>query len=84
MAIVWEVRGIKAIDDNNFGIRIARVVDGTVQFTIDKIFPKSITQQEAKNQLVQLVRQHLAQAQADQVPFQTLDLSDFEQLVRAP
>ena len=78
MAIVWQLDGVRPVDPSTMRIRITEFIDGIQTAQFAKSFPKTATEEQVLTQLAQLVKQ---QRQADldaRVPFNSLDMSDFE------
>ena len=83
MVITWQLEEIKSIDPNTMGVRIIELVDGVEFDRFQKQFAKSLTAEQVLTQLAQLVKQRRQKDLDDQLPFISLDLSDFEARIAA-
>lgn len=82
MVTTWQLDGIRPIDPSTMRIRITEFVDAVQVKQYAKSFSKNTTKIEVLNQLALLVKQ-TRQADFDaRVPFNNLDMANFENRVQ--
>lgn len=82
MVTTWEVKKISSLDPNIMRIELNEVVDAVLFRSHSKDFPKIRTKNEVLSQFALFIKQFRQQELDNRVPFNTLDLSDFEDKVR--
>ncbi len=82
MVTTWQLRGIRSVDPATMEIGLIEYLDGVEVRRIAKTFNKSLTADQVFDQFALFVKQKRQQELYDRVPFNTLDLSDFETRVQ--
>ncbi len=78
MVTTWQLRGIRSINPTTMEVGIIEFLDGVEVRRINKNFDKSDTAEQVLNTFAQFIKQKRQQELDSRVPFNTLDLSDFE------
>lgn len=78
MTTTWQLDGIKSVDPVTMKIRIIEFIDGVEVNRYTKVFPKTAAVTQVLNQLALLVKQKRQAELDDRVPFNDIDLSNFE------
>jgi len=78
MVTTWQLRGIRSVDPGTMEVAVTELVDGVETRAFSKTFSKSLTSAQILNQLALFIKQKRQQALDKRLPFNTLDLSDFE------
>ncbi len=78
MVTTWRLEGIRSKDPDTMSIKLTEIQDGVELRGFTKDFPKSLTALQVLTQFALFIKQRRQQALDDRVPFNDLDLSDFE------
>ena len=78
MVTTWELKRVVSLDPSTMRVDIDEIVDGVFFRSHDKAFPKTRTENEVLSQFALQIKQLRQQELDDRVPFNTLDLSNFE------
>ncbi len=81
MVTTWKLEGIRSIDPGTMRIKLTEVVDGVDVRGYTKDFSKTLSQTQVLNQFAQFVKQKRQQEVDDRLPYNDLNLSDFESRV---
>jgi len=82
MVTTWTLFNITSLDPDTMRVEISEIVD-TVLFRVHgKDFPKTRTENEVLSQFALFIKQLRQQELDDRVPFNTLDLDNFENRVK--
>lgn len=82
MVTTWELAGIRSINPSTMRVRIDEFIDGVFFAHHNKDFSKTLTQLEVLVQFALFVKQKRDQSIADRVPFNNLNLSNFENRIQ--
>lgn len=82
MAITWEVVSIMSLDDLNFRTTIRELVNGVPRNTYSVNNPKTAKAEDVIKDLAQVVHADRLAKKRASVPFETIDLSNFEARIK--
>ena len=78
MVTTWELKSITSLDPDTMRVELVELVDGLIFRIHSKDFPKTRTENEVLSQFALQIKQLRQQELDDRVPFNALDLSNFE------
>ncbi len=82
MVTTWQLNEIRTVDPGTMRVRVTEILDGVKVNTFTENFPKTLTKEEVLNQLALFIKQSRQAVLDAQLPFKSLDLTNFETRIR--
>ncbi len=78
MVTTWRLEGIRSVDPSTMRIKLTEVIDDTDVRGFTKDFSKTLSQTQVLDQFALFIKQKRQQEVDDRLPFNDLNLTDFE------